>query len=69
MNFTRAGQWVELSDDGNYTVACVRVNDAYRFEAWHITGKPGTAAEALGVFNNAEDARNACREHKAGRTS
>ena len=61
LRWKRAGQWVELSDDGNYTVACARVNGVYRFEAWHLTGGK---AEPLGVFDNAEDARNTCRGHK-----
>lgn len=60
MNFTRTGQWAQVSDDGRYTVACVRVKDAYRFEAWHVGAKP---AVALGVFDNAEDAREACAKH------
>lgn len=63
MNFSRIGQWAQLSDDGHYSVACVRVNDLYRFEAWHLNGGPGKDA-SLGVFDDAEAARNACREHK-----
>ena len=61
MNFSRIGQWAQVSEDGQYTVACTRVNDVYRFEAWHIGEKP---AVALGVFPDANAARAACREHK-----
>lgn len=60
MNFSRVTPWAQVSDCGHYSVACARVNGAYRFEAWHLPGK----AELLGSFDNAEDARKACTEHK-----
>lgn len=60
----RVGQWSQVSDCGKYSVACTRVNGAYRFEAWHLKGGAGKD-ELLGIFDAAEDARDACRKHKA----
>ena len=39
MIFKRIGQWAQVSDCGHYSVACARVNSAYRFEAWHLMGE------------------------------
>lgn len=65
VGWNRVSQWAQVSDCGQYSVACVRVNDAYRFEAWKQT--PGKAPESLGIFDDAEAARQVCREHKAGK--
>lgn len=63
MNFTRIGQWAQLSDCGKYTVCCIRTADAYKFEAWHLNGGPGKD-KSLGTFDTAEVARDACRKHQ-----
>ncbi|MGA7537880.1 MAG: hypothetical protein WBW93_03830 [Steroidobacteraceae bacterium] len=57
----RVGQWHAISEDGHYTVACVRVNGAYRFEAWYLRGGKDAS---LGVFDDAESAREVCRKHQ-----
>ena len=61
--WTRVTQWAQVSSDGQYSVACIRVRDAYKFEAWHLKGGPGTDT-ALGLFDAAEVARDACRKHQ-----
>lgn len=69
MRFNRVGAWHEISECGAYTVAAVRVNDRYKFEAWKLVPEKGKTALSLGVFDDAEAARNACREHKAGKVA
>ena len=64
MNFTRIGEWAQVSEDGQYSVACIRTKDAYKFEAWHLNGGPGKDVN-LGIFDAAEVARDACYKHQA----
>lgn len=63
VNFSRIGQWALVSDCGRYTVTCIRTANGYKFEAWH-RGPPETN---LGIFSDAEAARQRCREHAAGK--
>lgn len=55
MNFTRASQYHEVSDCGQYTCCWV----SGMFEAWF--GKQQLEVS----LSTAEDARNVCRSHKA----
>ncbi len=64
LSWNRVSQWAQVSDDGQYSVACIRVKDAYRFEAWHLNGGPGKDVN-LGIFDAAEVARDACYKHRA----
>ena len=64
MKFARIGQWAQISECRKYSVSCVRVNDAYRFEAWHLKGGPSKGV-SLGIFADATQARAACDEHAA----
>lgn len=64
MNFTRMGQWYELSDCGGYTVAASRVQDRFKFQAYKLAPGKGQTAELLGTFDDAEGARGRCRAHR-----
>lgn len=66
MNFTRMGQWHEISDDGAYTVAASRVGDRFKFQAWKLAAEKGRAASLLGTFDEASAARACCQEHRGG---
>lgn len=66
MKFTRMGQWHELSEDGAYTVAAARVDDHFRFQAWKLVPEKGKMAALLGTFDDVEEARQRCRDHKQG---
>lgn len=64
MNFTRMGQWYEISECGEYTVAASRVNDRFKFQAWKLAADSGKTATLLGTKDDAEEAREICRQHK-----
>ena len=66
MNFTRMGDWYELSDCGCYTVACTRGGDEFKFHGWLLAPSPGKVSQLLGTFDKAEDARECCRQHREG---
>jgi len=57
VKFNRLTDWHEMSEDRAYTVACVRVDGRFRFEAWNVTRRP---AVSLGVFDTAQEARGCC---------
>lgn len=63
MTFTRIGQWAQLSDCGKYTVCCIKTAEGHKFEAW-FRGNPD---RPLGLFSDAEAARQSCREHEEGK--
>lgn len=60
MNFERVGQWAELSECKRYTVAASKVRGAFKFQAWRVN--PGEMATLLGTEDDAESARQLCRD-------
>lgn len=59
MKFERVSKWAEQSECHRYTVAAVRVNGVYHFEAWRLTSNshPGIP---LGSDRSASRARDLC---------
>jgi len=66
VTFTRIGEWYEISDDGAYTVAAARVQDRFKFQCWKLAAEKGKTATLLGTFDEADAARQCCREHRDG---
>jgi hypothetical protein len=67
VRFDRVGQWHEISECGAYTVAASRVGDRFKFQAWKLAAEKGKSATLLATRDDAEAARQACRDHKDGR--
>jgi len=69
VNFKRMGEWYEISDCGAYTVAASRVQDRFKFQAWKLAAEKGKTATLLATRDDAEAARQACRDDKEGRVA
>lgn len=57
MKFQRTGQWAQLSDNGNYSIACASVYGEYTFQAWK---KASPQWVLLGTCKTAAEARDLC---------
>ena len=64
MNFSRLSDWHEISDDGAYTVCAALVGDRFKFQAWKLAAEQGRAATLLGTTDQADAAREICRQHR-----
>jgi hypothetical protein len=60
VNWERVGQWCELSECGQYTVAAAKIDDRYGFTAFHVK-------ELLGSYRTADEARARCKAHEQTR--
>lgn len=63
MNFTRMSDWHEISDCGAYVVSAASVKGRFKFQAWKLAAQSGKTASLLGTFDDAEPARELCRQH------
>jgi hypothetical protein len=60
IEWTRAGQWHEVSDCGRYKVCAAKIDGKYVFQAW-CGSKPGEILHTGEV----EQCRSACDTHRA----
>lgn len=63
MKFNRATQWAEVSDCGGYSVAAAKCGPLFKFSACRLRTAQQRPAELLGTFDDAEAARECCRQN------
>jgi len=63
MKFERITQWAELSECKRYAVSASKVMGKFKFQA-STEGEAGQPWVLLGTTDDAESARQLCRDHK-----
>jgi hypothetical protein len=63
VKWQRLTAWAEVSADGRYSVASVKVHGRFYHEAWKRPTETDKLRELLATCNEVQDARGVCEKH------